>query len=147
MTKSIASLEQHCCLVCTKLYDTGSVLVQSRNIDKPKLDMHTVNGWGLCPEHQGLYDQGYFALVGADPSKSETLPNGKSPVNGAHRTGKLVHVRRAFLPRLFTNPIPDEAPMAFVEDGIIDTLEQLEQERRDAEFTEDTHPPEPRRLH
>jgi hypothetical protein len=89
MSKSHVTMEQHKCAVCGKDYDTGALLLDTR-LGK-RFEMHTVTGWGLCPEHQKLYDDGYVALVGADLAKSKLLSNGNCTPEGAWRTGECKH--------------------------------------------------------
>jgi hypothetical protein len=66
--KSHVSLERHLCLVCGAEYDTGAILLDRRL--RASLDRHTTTGWGLCPEHRRLCDEGFVALVECDPARS-----------------------------------------------------------------------------
>ena len=59
--KSHVSLEQHVCLVCGKAFDTGTILLDKRL--RASMEHHTKTGWGLCPEHQKLADDGFVALA------------------------------------------------------------------------------------
>lgn len=58
--KSHVSLEQHVCLVCGAAFDTGAILLDRRL--RASMKHHTATGWGLCPEHQKLSDDGFVAL-------------------------------------------------------------------------------------
>lgn len=71
--KSYVTLEQHVCVVCAKPFDTNALLLHRRLA--PVFERHTVTGWGLCPEHQKLKDDGFVALVEIDRAKS----SGDSP--------------------------------------------------------------------
>ena len=66
--KSHVSLEQHVCLVCGTAFDTGAILLDKRL--RASMERHTATGWGLCPEHQKLADDGFVALVECDPQRS-----------------------------------------------------------------------------
>lgn len=127
--KSYVTMEQKVCLVCTKTFDTGSLLLDTRMRDS--FDTRTVTGWDLCPEHQKLYDDGYVALVAADRSKSELADNGnvKDP-GSAWRTGVVAHLRASVWPRIFGSEAPKNAdgkllPMTFCEPSIIEMLEKI----------------------
>ena len=99
--KSHVSLEQHVCLVCGTRFDTGAILLDRRL--RASMERHTATGWGLCPEHQKLSDEGFVALVECDPQY------------GIHRLVKQVKGRssrvlrqefdslRSRLPTLWTN--------------------------------------------
>lgn len=51
--KSHVSLEQHVCLVCGTVFDTGAILLDKRL--RTSMKLHTAT---LCPEHQKLFDDG-----------------------------------------------------------------------------------------
>lgn len=119
--KSHVSLERHLCLVCGKSYDTGAVLLQ-RDL-RPTLDPHTLTGWGLCPEHQQLFDEGFVALVECDPEKSgQPTAGDRLPPGQAFRTGRIAHLRREKCLEVFNVPIPTDLPAVFVEPGVIEKL-------------------------
>lgn len=118
--KSHVSVEQHVCKVCGTTYDTNAILLDK--LLRQSMERHTLTGYGLCPEHQKLFDAGYVALVGADPDKSELLANGNIKPEGAYRTGKLIHLRREAFARTFDTAIPDTLPMVFCDDEVIALL-------------------------
>lgn len=88
--KSHVSLEQHVCLVCGKAFDTGTILLDKRL--RASMEHHTKTGWGLCPEHQKLADDGFVALVECDPQRSGS-PGGRLKPEQAYRTGRLAHLK------------------------------------------------------
>lgn len=121
--KSYVTLEQHVCVVCGQKFDTGSLLLDQRL--RKTFEHKTLTGWGHCPEHKKLHDEGYIALVEIDPDKSDKLPNGNISPSGAWRTGRLAHIRmRAFM-RLFNIQVP-EGQLIFIEPGVIEKLEKLQ---------------------
>ena len=89
--KSHVTVEQQKCLVCAKDFDTGSILLDMRL--RERFEHTTLTGWGLCPEHQKLYEDGYIALVGADETKSSKTPGGNVTPEGAYRTGEIAHLK------------------------------------------------------
>lgn len=117
--KSYVTMEQHQCIVCGHLFDTGALLLDKRL--KKTFERHTVTGNGLCPEHQKLFDDGYIAFVEiSNETKSSTLQPEE-----ACRTGRIAHVRRAVAADMFNVPIGNE-PLAFVEKDVIDFLEKIQ---------------------
>ncbi|OZI30837.1 ATPase [Bordetella genomosp. 10] len=120
--KSHVSLEQHVCLVCGVRFDTGAILLDKRL--RASLEHHTTTGWGLCPEHERLFKEGYVALVECDPQRSGS-PSGNLRPEQAYRTGKLAHLRREVFGRVFNVPIADKQPCVFVEPGVLDHLQAM----------------------
>jgi len=122
--KSHVSLEQHVCLVCGKAFDTGTILLDKRL--RASMERHTKTGWGLCPEHQKLSDDGFVALVECDPQRSGS-PAGSARVkpDQAYRTGRLAHVRRTVFAQVFNVSIDDKQTCVFVELGVIDQLQSM----------------------
>ena len=121
--KSHVSLEQHVCLVCGKPFDTGAILLDKRL--RASMERHTMTGWGLCPEHQKLSDDGFVALVECDPRRSGSAAGGRLKPEQAYRTGRLAHLRRAVFAQVFNVPIDDKQACVFVEPGVIDQLESM----------------------
>ena len=66
--KSHVSLEQHACLVCGVSFGTGSILLDK--CLRATMKRCTGMGWGLCPEHQKLSDDGLVALIECDLQRS-----------------------------------------------------------------------------
>jgi len=125
--KSHVSLEQHVCVVCTMRYETGAILIDRRLRDS--LDRHTVTGWGLCPEHRTLFEDGYIALVECNPDRSgNPSPGDLVKSDKAHRTGKVAHLKRDVFNGLFNVPRDDKLPCIFVEPGVIEQVQALAEE-------------------
>lgn len=119
MSKSFVTLEQQVCIVCGNPFDTGSLLIDRRMSNR--FEQRTITGRGMCPEHQALHDEGYVALVGIDPDKSDTH-GGTVLEKGAYRTGNIMHVRRSAWSNIFDAPLPP-GPMAYVDDATIRHLQ------------------------
>ncbi|WP_295380794.1 ATPase [uncultured Pseudacidovorax sp.] len=122
--KSFVSLEQRLCTVCGRPFDTGHLLLDKRL--RPSMTHHTTTGWGLCPEHQKLFDEGFVALIECDPARSG-VPAGSTRLQPeqAYRTGRLAHLRREVFTRVFNVAIDDEQACVFVESGVIERLEAM----------------------
>ena len=122
--KSHVSLEQHVCLVCGTRFDTGTILLDKRL--RPSMERHTATGWGLCPEHQKLSDDGFVALVECDPQRSGVSGGvARMKPEQAYRTGRLVHIKREAFAQVFSVPIADGQACVFVEPGVIAQLQTM----------------------
>jgi hypothetical protein len=121
--KSYVSLEQRVCLVCGASFDTGSLLLDKRL--RASMKRHTTTGWGLCPEHQKMSDDGFVALVECDPERSGAAAAGRLKPEQAYRTGRLAHLRRAVFAQVFNVLIDDKQACVFVEPGVIDQLASM----------------------
>jgi hypothetical protein len=104
--KSFVSIEQHVCMVCGAAFDTGSILLNKRL--RANMEQRTKTGWGLCPEHQKLFDDGFVALVECDPQRSGSPSSSHIKPEQAYRTGRLAHLRRTLFVQMFNVPIEDK---------------------------------------
>ncbi|VGO13675.1 hypothetical protein PDESU_02232 [Pontiella desulfatans] len=120
--KSHVGMEQKVCPVCGQAFDTGAILLDKRL--RNTLERKTVTGWDLCPEHAKQWEKGYIALVECDPEKS-TFTDGTIKPQDAYRTGRIVHIRKAAADRIFDVEI--KSPVAFVEPGVVDALEKMQE--------------------
>lgn len=76
-------------------------------------------GWGFCPEHKALKNQGFIALVECDPDKTRE----HTPA-GAHRTGRIVHIKEEVARNLFNTNLGDKG-LAFIEPGVLEKLAEI----------------------
>jgi len=123
MSKSFVTMEQHICMVCGQPYDTGALLLDRRLSNR--FEQKTVTGSGICPEHETMHNDGFLALVEADPSKSTIGWDGKIAPEKAYRTGTIAHIRRTVARQIFNAPIPDDLPMVFVDPDVIAKLQGM----------------------
>jgi hypothetical protein len=121
--RSYVSIEQHVCLVCGEAFDTGAIVMDRRL--RTRFEQYTKTGWGLCPEHQKKFDEGYVALIECDPQRSGVGDASHLKPENAHRTGRLAHLRRTVFAKVFNAPIEDKLPCVFVEPGVIEKLESM----------------------
>ena len=121
MSKSYVSMETKQCLVCGTEYNAGVLI--NRNLRKT-LESKTLTGYGLCDEHQKLFEDEYIALIGIDESKSTVETNGNILPENAYRTGSVAHVKYSVLEGFFNIPIDKSLPIIFVEDAVIDKLKE-----------------------
>lgn len=126
--KSYVTLERQLCQVCGSAFDTGALLLDKRL--RPRFDRYTCTGFGLCPEHQRLHDEGYIALVECDPNRSDVAQSTTHiKPEQAYRTGRLLHLKREVFRKLFDMDCPNTQPMVFIEPGLIERLQELQEKR------------------
>lgn len=123
-SKSHVSMERHICLICATEYDTGAILLQRRL--RPCLERYTVTGWGLCPEHQRLFEDGFVGLVECDPARSVIqATDERVDPSSAYRTGRIAHLKREVFSKFFNVQIATTLPCVFVEPLVMEKLEAL----------------------
>lgn len=122
--KSHVSLERRACLVCGVAYDTGSILLDKRL--RQSMERYTTTGWGLCDEHQKLFDDGFVALVECDPECSGK-PSGADRLRPeqAYRTGRLAHLKHGVFAAVFNVQVTADQVCVFVEPGIIEHIQAM----------------------
>lgn len=116
MDKSHVTLEQKVCIVCGTAYDSGALLLDTRL--RARFDMHTVTGWGMCPNDAAKKAEGYVALVEVSNGRDGMKPD------EWNRTGRIAHVREAAFTRIFDVPAPT-GKVAIMEPGVIEKLQAM----------------------
>lgn len=117
--KSFVSMETKACVVCGLEYSTGAILLDRRL--QNEFDKNTCTGWGMCEEHKLATERdGMIGLIEIDASKSDT-EGGKVSIDGAHRTGRVVLIKRDELQSLVTIKLPD-APFMFMDVSAFEKL-------------------------
>ena len=111
MDKSFVTMEQALCPVCGKTHDTGNLLLDKRM--RNKFEMHTTTGYGLCEECEKKNKAGFIALIVIDPEMSKTAGE-TIKMEDAHRTGKLLHMRRDVAENVFKG-IDVNRPFVFID--------------------------------
>lgn len=128
--KSHVSIEQHFCVVCGSTFETGHILMELSL--RPNLDPYTATGWGLCPEHQKLADEDYVALVECDLQRSGLPADSRRVKPGeAHRTGRVVHLKRRLFSSTFSVSANETQPFVFIEPGVIELLQSMSAPTKD----------------
>ncbi|MFT3791073.1 MAG: ATPase [Rudaea sp.] len=122
--KSYVSMGQHVCVVCGVAFDTSAILLDRRL--RATLEHYTRTGWGMCPEHKKMAQDGYIALVECNPERSGS-PTASSLVRpeDVRRTGRLAHIRREVFARMFNLPIVPEQSCVFVEPSVMERLQAM----------------------
>lgn len=126
MSKSHVSLEKQLCIVTGKEFETNSILLDKRL--KPSMDMYTTTGYGISPEVQEKFDEGYMAFIEIDVEKSDVDSKGFVKPEGAFRTGALAYVKRELIERAFNFPEDIiKSNFTFVDQDFIKMLEKMQQ--------------------
>lgn len=120
MEKSFVTLEQNICPICGKVFETGSLLMDTR-IRNGKLmktfDNYTVTGYSVCEECQKMVDDGRVALVEInEPSDPNNLT-----LDNVDRTGKIGWMKREAV-RQYLPEFPEDKLMCYIEKGILDGM-------------------------
>ena len=125
--KSYVSVEVKVCEVCGSEWETNSILLDKRL--KESMEDKTITGYGLCPEHQKLHDEGYIALIAIDESRSSNKPENNiiRGMDGIYRTGGIAHIKREAAKRVFDCEIPS-GPFMYCDDEVINMLEKMQQQ-------------------
>lgn len=142
--KSHVSMGQSMCPACGKVFDNGEILLDRRL--RNSLKSKTFTGYGLCPEHKALCDQGYIALVVCDESKSEKLytsDGGEAMMKpeDAYRTGELIHIRKEKAKLIFKG-LNEKRDVMFITTEAAEMLKRMlkeSEEHQDGE-AEQRHP-------
>jgi len=95
MEKSHVSLVQKICIVTGRPFETNELLFDKR-LEK-SLDKHTIVGYGVSPEIQEKFDEGYMALVEIDETRSIVKDN-VSGLEDVYRTGRFAFVKKEGVP-------------------------------------------------
>lgn len=123
-SKSHVSIEKHQCIVCGKLFDTGAILLDRRI--KASMEICTITDYGLCPEDQTKFNEGFVALIECDEQKSQVSDSTQSvKPEDVYRTGVVAHLKRNVLAHLFNVAISDSTPVIFVSQGVIEQLQSM----------------------
>lgn len=130
MPKSYVSQDVHVCPVCGQHHAVG-VLFDRRLRDT--LEKETVTGYGLCPEHEKLNQDGFIALI-VTTDKPE---DGKSLGINAARTGDIAHIQRRVLVAM-TNLTAEAVagPMMYIDQAFFEHLQELDRGAVDDSTTE-----------
>lgn len=117
------AMGKHVCEVCGIVHESGEILLHLRLQGIP--EDKTITGYGLCEEHRKLRDEGYLALVEVDSKKSKVLPNGNLSRDSVYRTGRVMHMRKDAVDRVFNTEISHELSMVFIDNEAFDEIATL----------------------
>ncbi len=106
MSKSFVTMAQKQCAVCGTMYDTGELLLDKRM--RNRFDNYTCIGYGLCPEHQSMADDGYIAVVAVSEDRKTML-------------GAVAHIRRSAWDKVFNSEAPS-GPVAHCDMSTIEAI-------------------------
>lgn len=117
MDKSYVTMEQNVCVVCTRKFDTGAILLDRRM--RNVFEKETATGWGMCAECKQFAADGFVQLVECKGDHEGTMKPGD-----ADRTGRICRLKKDAFERVFQQPAPKGGCM-FIAPGIIEKLEAM----------------------
>lgn len=103
MSKSFTTIEQHMCAVTGKPFDSGALLINTRMEDV--FEMKTVTNWGISPDVQKMFDDGFSALVVIDEEKTDFPSDGNPKPEDVYRTGEIVYLKTALTKKILGREI------------------------------------------
>lgn len=115
--KSHVSMEQKVCPCCDKVFDSGSILLDTRL--KDSLDRNTVTGFKLCDE---CHKEGYVLLV----EINNVDESGTIKASDANRTGRSIYVINDIYLQMFKQS--ELRPMVYIGKEIFDDILRLHNE-------------------
>ena len=135
--KSHVGMEQKVCHICGVTYDTGAILLDKRL--RNSLDPKVVTGWGMCDECGAKIGDDYIALV--EVAEPPAWMRDTLKPDEANRTGNIAWVKRHVFRAIFNRPDTGEndkpLSMVFVQPGLIEQLQQMENNRKQIEGDSD----------
>ena len=114
---SHVALAEHICEICgSKHTHNTEILIHKQLRDIP--EDKRVTGFGLCKEHDALFQKGFLALVGAVPPEK----GNRLQIEEAVRTGAIIHIKRELFNERFDAEVPESLPMVFVDDEVVEIV-------------------------
>lgn len=127
MNTNYVAMAQEICPICGITHEHSNELLLDKRLRSIPEDKR-ITGYGLCEEHDKLFQDGYIALVGADESKSTFKDNGNMDFNSAHRTGHIIHLKRDVFNNMFNTELSEDQEMVFIDQEVIALLEKMNNE-------------------
>lgn len=111
MEKNIVSMEHKRCAICDRTYATNALLLQTKGLNKPRLDMVTVTGLGICPD---CHKEGFTPFVVIDKTRSNR--------ESVYKTGEVIHVKNEAIPKIFNRQFGE---FSFIDQDGADKLKSM----------------------
>lgn len=105
------------CPVCGKEHHHNAAILLHKKLKDIKPEQ-TYGGLGLCEKDEGLFMDGYLALIAAtSPNEGDTLK-----MEDAVRTGQICHLHRTVFNSMFNTEVSRETPFVFIEPEALELL-------------------------
>lgn len=118
MKNDFIKMESKMCPVCGVIHEFNTgILIDKRMKDiKPNMGNKVVTDYGLCEEHQKLFDDNYIALIEIDNTHDDPDTN-TLKFKEANRTGNIAFLKRDHVKDMFTSGvnIPEEQELVFID--------------------------------
>lgn len=119
--KSFVSMEQNICPICSKVFDTDSILLDKQL--KDSMESKTLTGYSKCSDCQKQIDEGFVAFVEIDASKSNIRPEAETLNLGTvYRTGRVSWLHKEAAKLMFNVVIHE---MQFIDIQTTKALQEL----------------------
>lgn len=122
MNNDFVAMATKQCPVCLKIHSDNTEILIHKNFRPIKKDQ-TFTGYGLCKEHQKLFDDGFIAMVAIEDNGQ----TGTVKQENAVRTGNIAHLRRAVFDDMFDVTLPESQEMVFISNEVVEMLEKLQE--------------------
>lgn len=120
MDNNFVAMAEHICPVCgIKHTHNTEILLDKRMREIP--ENKRVTGYGLCEEHQKLFDDDFIALI---PVNNAPTKDSKATLNfnDADRIGGFIHLRKHVFNSIFNTQISAEDELIFIDKEVCDML-------------------------
>ncbi len=121
MSKSFVTLEQAVCPICREEKDTGALLLDRRMRDT--FEHKTTTGFAVCSTCQDRIDDGYIALVGANPDKSVIIDDTLKPED-AHYIAEYLWLKRHVAVKMFNIDV-EKTPFVYIDQEAINKVKEI----------------------
>lgn len=122
MDKNYVKMATHVCPVCGVHHKDDTEILLDRRLKEIKGD--PVTGYGLCKEHKDLFEDGYIALVVADPKLSDMSDDDSLKIENAYRTGEVAHMKREAFEANFETKVPETQEMAYIDPEVFKIIQE-----------------------
>lgn len=123
MSNNFVAMEQNMCPVCGMIHTHNTGILINKHLQEIHKDK-TITDYGLCEEHDKLFQEGYIALIVADEN-SHISSNGNLKMENANRTGELVHMKRDVFNDILSTKISNDQEMIFIDKELFDKLNEM----------------------
>lgn len=132
MDNDFVAMAQKMCPVCGSIHEHNAEILINKRFQKIDKD-ERITGYGLCEEHDKLFQDGYLALVVTDESKSAITKHEGNKLDtlkeeNACRTGDLMHIRRTVFNKLFDTESPEDQEMVFIDIALFEKLKEMQEQ-------------------
>lgn len=120
MDNDFVAMAEHICPICGCKHTHNTEVLIDKHLREIPEDKR-VTGYGLCEEHQKLFDDGFVALIPVTNIPTEDT-NATLNFNDADRIGGFIHLRKTVFNDIFNTEVSAEQELVFVDKEVCDML-------------------------